>query len=413
MRTRRLRAAWLLPLAMVSAILSVGGAAGTLAQSPGDVKIGFSLPALDEYYSVVAENASNYAASKGYTLFQGNGVSGGDPTVQIAKVQNLLAQGINVLLISPQSEALTPVLDQAVAQGVKVIFIDQQIPGWGKEEGFIGTDNPKGSALMGNYLAERLGGKGKVGILVGSPGIPVSLARTTELQKILEAAGIQVILSSQQDLCQLDVAVGVFQNFLTANPDVDAMYTICGPDGLAVDKVLADQPSAKKIISTTWDVPVVYIQHILDGTADAAIAQFPVNLAQMGVDAAITVATGGTIPAVTDTGTELVTKDNAASYFHEGDSGYAYKLVTPSASTAPSARFLGARRRRRGTLRRAGPGLGPGSTRATELTLMLHPDDPMRCVTPRDSWTSGPPGSATACPTGARASHDRARTSHA
>ena len=336
MRTR-LRTALLLPVAVVSLALSV--TAGVTAQGdPSSVKIGFSLPALDEYYSVVAENASNYAAKKGYTLLQGNGVSGGDPTVQIAKVQNLLAQGINVLLISPQSEALQPVLETAVQQGVKVIFIDQQIPGWDKAEGFIGTDNPKGSALMGDYLAQRLGGTGKVGVLVGSPGIPVSVARIGELQRILEAAGNEVILSSQQDLCQADVAVGVVQNMLVAHPDLDAFYTICGPDGLAVDKVLADQPGDRTIISTTWDVPVQYVQHIIDGTADAAIAQFPVRLAQMGVDAAIVVGTGGTIPPVTDTGTELVTADNAATYFHEGDSGYAYKVEaasSPLASTAP------------------------------------------------------------------------------
>ncbi len=244
MRTR-LRTALLLPIVAVS--LALGATGGVTAQGdPSAVKIGFSLPALDEYYSVVAENASNYAATKGYTLLQGNGVSGGDPSIQIAKVQDLLAQGINVLLISPQSEALQPVLDTAVAQGVKVIFIDQQIPGYTKAEGFIGTDNPKGSALMGNYLAQKLGGTGKVGVLVGSPGIPVSVARTDELQKILEAAGVQVILSSQQDLCQADVAVGVVQNMLVANPDLNAFYTICGPDGLAVDKVLGDQPGDRK-----------------------------------------------------------------------------------------------------------------------------------------------------------------------
>src|SRR5690242_21232234 len=62
------------------------------------------------------------------------------------------------------------------------------------------------SALMGNYLKTKLGTTGSVGVLVGSPGIPVSLARTDQLKSILEAAGIQVILSSQQDLCQLDVA---------------------------------------------------------------------------------------------------------------------------------------------------------------------------------------------------------------
>jgi simple sugar transport system substrate-binding protein len=303
--------------------------------SQAAVKIGFSLPALDEYYSIVAETASNYAASKGYTLFEGNGVSGGDPTEQIAKVRTLLAEGINILLISPQSQALTPVLDQAVAQGVKVIFIDQQIPGYTKALGFIGTDNGKGSALMGTYLAQQLGGKGKVGVLVGSPGIPVSVARTSQLQSILQAAGDQVILSSQQDLCQLDVAVGIFKTFLVAHPDINAMYTICGPDGVAVDKVLSGQPGPRKILSTTWDVEIPFVQDILDGKADAAIAQFPVKLAQDAVDAAITVGNGGTIPTTTDTGTELVTIANACSYFAQGPSGYAYKLDSPPASCPP------------------------------------------------------------------------------
>ena len=55
------------------------------------------------------------------------------------------------------------------------------------------------------------------------------MARTGELQRILEAAGIEVILSSQQDLCQADVAIGVVQNMLVAHPDLSAFYTICGP----------------------------------------------------------------------------------------------------------------------------------------------------------------------------------------
>jgi ABC-type sugar transport system substrate-binding protein len=156
------------------------------------------------------------------------------------------------------------------------------------------------------------------------------------MKTILEASGVQVILSSQQDLCQFDVAVGIFQNFLVANPDVDAMYTICGPDGLAVDKVLSERQGGKKILSTTWDVPVGFIQHILAGTADAAIAQFPVRSAELGVDAAIKVGNGQDIPAVTDTGTELVTIDNAGTYFHEGSAGYAYKLTGPAGSPSPS-----------------------------------------------------------------------------
>jgi ABC-type sugar transport system substrate-binding protein len=304
-----------------------GDAAGSGSGAGQSVKVGFSLPALDEYYSVVLKTAQDEAKSKGIDLLVGNGVSGADPTVQIAKVQNLLAQGIKVLLISPQGEGLVPVLDRAVGQGVKVIFIDQQIPSWTKAVAFIGTDNGQGSALMGDYLAKRLGGKGEVGVMVGAPGIPVSVARTTNLKNILEKSGVTVSMSSQADTCQADQAVGVIKNFLTSHPDVDAMFSMCGPTGLAVDQVLSERKSgAKPILSTSWDVFVEQINHILDGTETAAVAQFPVKLAQLSLDNALATVDGKTIPKVIDTGTQLVTKDNADTFFHEGNSGYAYLL---------------------------------------------------------------------------------------
>lgn len=302
-------------------------AAGSANSGGKLIKVGFSIPSLDEYYSVVVKTAQNDAAAKGVNLVVGNGTSGADPTEQIAKVQNLLAQGIEVLLISPQGDGLKPVLDRAVSQGVKVIFIDQQIPTWNKALSFIGTDNAKGSTLMGDYLAKKLAGKGEVGVLVGSPGIPVSLARTTELKNILEKSGVKVYLASQADTCQSDQAVSVFKNFLTSHPNVDAMFSMCGPTGLAVDQVLSQRTGGKKIISTSWDVFVQQINNILAGNEDAAIAQFPTKLADMALTAAVDVANGKTIAKVIDTGTELVTKDNAAKFFHTGNSGYSYPLA--------------------------------------------------------------------------------------
>lgn len=300
------------------------GAGLSAGEAQSTVKVGFSLPSLDEYYSVVLETAQDGASSRGIELLVGNGVSGADPTVQISKVQNLLAQDIEVLLISPQGEGLIPVLDRAVNQGVKVIFIDQQLPDWNKAEGFIGTDNGKGSTLMGNYLAEQLGGEGEVGIMVGSPGIPVSVARTTNLTNILEDAGIKVSMSSQTDACQADQAVPIIRNFLVSHPDVDAMFSICGPTGLAVDQVLADRQGGDEILSTSWDVFVEQINNLIDGTETAAVAQFPVKLAELALDNARALADGETIEENTDTGTELVTKGNAEEFFHDGNSGYSY-----------------------------------------------------------------------------------------
>jgi simple sugar transport system substrate-binding protein len=288
------------------------------------LKVGFSLPALDEYYSVVQQSAQKEAAAKGVDLLTGDGVSGASPTVQISKVQDLLAQNIKVLLISPQGTGLVPVLTRAVSQGVKVIFIDQNIPSFADAVSFIGTDNAAGSALMGNYLAKTLGGKGEVGVMLGVPGTPVSQARSTQLTSILTAAGIKVDDSSQPDTCQESTAINVVRTFLVSHPNVNAMFSICGPTGIAVDKVLQERKTGQPVLSTSWDVEVQQIQNILAGTENAAVAQFPAKLGVSAVDWAIKVSAGAQMPKTIDNGTQLVTKDNANNFFHDGTSGYAY-----------------------------------------------------------------------------------------
>jgi ribose transport system substrate-binding protein len=116
------------------------------------------------------------------------------------------------------------------------------------------------------------------------------------------------------------------KNFLTSHPNVDAVYSICGPTGLAVDKVLSERKGGKKVLSASWDVLVQQVTNIISGTETAAVAQFPVKLGTSAVDTAIELNDGKTFPAYIDNGTELVTADNAATFFHEGTSGYSYKV---------------------------------------------------------------------------------------
>lgn len=329
---RRALVGLLAAIALTSASALSGCSSGSsssgssAAKSSGPLKVGFSLPALDEYYSVVQQSAQKEAKAKGVDLLTGDGVSGGSPTVQISKVQDLLTQDISVLLISPQGTGLVPVLNRAVSQGVKVIFIDQNIPTFAKAVSFIGTDNSAGSAVMGSYLAKALGGKGQVGVMLGVPGTPTSQARSTKLTSILRAAGIKVDDSSQPDDCQESTAVNVVRTFLVSHPNVDAMFSICGPTGQAVDKVLQQRKSGKPVISTSWDVEVQQIKNILAGTENAAIAQFPVKLGTSAVDLAIRADGGAQIPRVIDNGTQLVTKDNAGNFFHDASSGYSYLI---------------------------------------------------------------------------------------
>jgi ribose transport system substrate-binding protein len=300
------------------------------SQADGELKVGFSLPALDAYYSIVQQSAQKQAKADGVDLIIGDGVTGASPTEQIAKVQDILAQHPRILLISPQGTGLLPVLNRAVQQGVKVIFIDQQIPTFTPALSFIGTNNQVGSTLIGNYLAKALHGKGEVGMLLGVPGTPVSNARYQNTANILKQAGIKVVLSSLTDACVEPTAINNFKTLLLANPQMNAAYTICGPDGMAVAKVLSGQPRPG-FICTSFDLEDQQARDIADGKCDAAIAQLPVKLGTTSVDWAKKVAAGASIPKVIDNGTTLVTKANISCWYHGAGDGYSYP-ITPCSS---------------------------------------------------------------------------------
>jgi ABC-type sugar transport system substrate-binding protein len=299
------------------------------AQSGGELKVGFSLPALDAYYSIVQQSAQQEAKALGIDLIVGDGVTGATPTVQIANVQNILVQHPKILLISPQGTGLIPVLNRAVAEGVKVIFIDQQIPGFKPALSFIGTNNQVGSTLIGNYLVSTLHGKGEVGMLLGVPGTPVSDARYQNAANILRKAGINVVLSSLTDACVEPTAISDFRTLLVANPNMTAAYTICGPDGMAVAMVLAEQHRTN-FICTSFDLEDQQARDIADGKCDAAIAQLPVKLGDSAVSWAKKVAGGASIPAVIDNGTSLVTKANIKCWYHGAGNGYSYPIPCSS-----------------------------------------------------------------------------------
>jgi ribose transport system substrate-binding protein len=289
-----------------------------------EITIGFSVPAVDDYYGVVRDSFVAAAEEHGIAYLEGNGDGAGDPTQQIAKIETMLAQGIDVLAVAPPGDAFIPVLDRAVDLGVEVIFIDQQVPDWGKQTTFIATDNPAASQAMGDYLVSQLEAGDEVGIMIGIPGIPLLLDRYENLQNELEANGITVTLSSEADGCQLDTAVNVARNFIVANPGLDAIYSTCGPTGLAVNQVLDEQ--GNEALSVTFDVLVQQINDILEGRSDAAVAQFPAKLAENAIAYALKVHAGEEVPEYVDNGTEIVTIDNAGTFFHEGSTGYSYKI---------------------------------------------------------------------------------------
>lgn len=136
----------------------------------------------------------------------------GDATNQSNQVSEMIAQGIKVLILSPQdANALAGVAKQATAAGIKVIAADRQVNA--DVSTYIGSDNVEAGTVDGKAVAAALGGTGSVVELSGSLGASPTIARAEGFRKGLEGSKVEIIASQTANY---DRATGlkVMEDFL-------------------------------------------------------------------------------------------------------------------------------------------------------------------------------------------------------
>ena len=110
-----------------------------------------------------------------------------DSQKQIEQIDQFVAQKIDLLIISPnQTQAITPAVERAYDAGIPVILFDRKINSE-KYTAFMGADNVEIGRVLGEYIAERLGGKGKVVEIYGLAGSSPAADRHTGFMRAMSA----------------------------------------------------------------------------------------------------------------------------------------------------------------------------------------------------------------------------------
>jgi signal transduction histidine kinase/DNA-binding response OmpR family regulator len=114
--------------------------------------------------------------------------------LQVQQVKELLAQNIDLLIISPnEARPLTPVVEAVYNKGIPVIVVDRKIASTSYTN-YIGADNHEVGVIAGEYVAGLLKGKGKVIEVTGLPASSPAIERTQGFREALEKhPGIQVV----------------------------------------------------------------------------------------------------------------------------------------------------------------------------------------------------------------------------
>jgi ribose transport system substrate-binding protein len=158
-----------------------------------------------------------------------------DVAGQIQQLQNLIARDVDAILVNPGDvNGLNDTLQEAIAQGIIVISVDQELETPGVYN--VGIDQKEWAKTSAQWLAEKLGGEGDIVMIEGFPGHPANVARMSGVEEVLaEYPDITVV---GQETGNWDEATGqqVMSNFLASFPALDGYWT---QDGMAIGAMQA------------------------------------------------------------------------------------------------------------------------------------------------------------------------------
>lgn len=285
------------------------------ASASDKIKVGLITKFPVPFYSTMEEAAKKYAAAHPeIELVTGQGQAATDIEGQIALIESMITQGVKGLAITPVDPTVAPALDKAVAAGIKVVLVDNSIPNWKGQTALVSTNNLNGGKIAGEYLKTVLKSGDKIGILQGVPGVPALDDRVTGMMEGLGDVKVDVVGKGATN-CTLELGTSVTEDILTANPDLKAIYSACGPPVPGAVKSISNAGIAKKkIILVGFDACCGEIEAIKSGAEDASVAQFPAKMGELGIDTVVKAIRGEAVEANVDTGAGLVTPQNVKDF---------------------------------------------------------------------------------------------------
>ncbi|HEV2067128.1 MAG TPA: ABC transporter substrate-binding protein [Thermomicrobiales bacterium] len=303
--------------------------------------VGFSQVEMNNPWRIAqTESMQEEAEARGHELVYTE--AGGSEAKQIADVDSMIAQQVDLIFLAPRSE--TP-LAQAVLKakdaGIPVILLDRDVDHAIAEPGedyvcFIGSNFIQEGARAAAWLAETMGGTAQIIELEGTTGSSPAIDRQKGFRDYLagtynpeENGGIpdappeggfpdmQIVASQTGDFAR-DEGFRVFETLYQANPTANAVYA--HNDEMALGAIAALEAQGKvpgqDITIVSVDGSRDALQAIIDGKLGATVECNP-RFGPIAFDTMEKYANGEEIPTTIINEDKFFDESNAEEFIDE------------------------------------------------------------------------------------------------
>jgi ABC-type sugar transport system substrate-binding protein len=241
-------------------------------------KVGFAQTESNNPWRIAQTNSMKAEAEKlGFQLVYTD--AAGSAAKQVADVNAMIAQGVDVIFLAPREEKpLIPAVMAAKKAGIPVILLDRSVDPSLAKAGedyltFIGSNFVEEGKRVAEWLAKNANGKSKIIELEGTTGSSPANDRKKGFDEAIQAAGGFEIVASQTGDFARDKGRQVAEALLQAHPDADIIYA--HNDEMAMGAIAALEAAGKvpgkDVLVLSIDGGKEAVQAVVDGKIAAVV----------------------------------------------------------------------------------------------------------------------------------------------
>lgn len=241
----------------------------------------------------------------------------GDVATQVSQCDMAITKGADAIIIVPVDSTTCDSITE-MCETAEVPLVCGQTPADSGYDVWVGSDHTVSGQLQGEYVAEKLGGKGNVAIIYGALGNDATNKRWDGAKEVLEEyEGINIVAESTGNWMR-DEGMSLMENWLQSDIGADLDAVIAGNDEMAIGAVLAAVDAGRTdIIFSGVDASDEALEYVAGDTVDyCTVLQDGENICKAAGDWAVKLAQGEKVEKETyvDIPYVKITKENVDEY---------------------------------------------------------------------------------------------------
>lgn len=195
-----------------------------------------------------------------------------DPVKQERDIRHFIEEGYDIIVMSPvEAHSLSPIVQEAVENGIPVLTFDRMVEGE-SYTAHIGADNLLIGNNAGEFVAEKLGGSGKVLEIGGLAGSTPARDRHRGLHEVINRhSGMQLLATAYGSDWTPATGARLADSLLALYPDVDALVVQNDRMAIAARQVANRRGLDRLVITGVDGVDSTGIKAVAEGVLDATV----------------------------------------------------------------------------------------------------------------------------------------------